>query len=129
MGMASTPAYWPNKKYRSSLQAVFLSCLSPRLLAASPLVLARSHCLNRQATQASLTKNTGHHCRRFLSCLSLRLLAASPLVLARSHCLNRQATQATSRKLYVCLEILCFLQLSEKSFHLEIVDFASHFPQ
>ena len=28
------------------------SCLSPRLLAAWPLVLARSHCLNRQATQA-----------------------------------------------------------------------------
>ena len=36
----------------------------------------------------------------------------------------------TSRKLYVCLEILCFLQLSEKkSLHQEIVDYASHFPR
>ena len=41
MGMASTPAYWPNKKYRSSLQTV------------SQLFLPHSNCLNRQATQAT----------------------------------------------------------------------------
>ena len=35
----------------------------------------------------------------------------------------------TSRKLYVSLEILLFLQLSEKSFLQEIVDCASHFPR
>ena len=45
MGMASTPAYWPNKKYRSSLQAVSQLSLpqAPRGFAArfSPLALLK----------------------------------------------------------------------------------------
>ena len=43
--------------------------------------------------------------------------------------LLRRRRSFTSRKLYVCLEILCFLQLFEKSFHQEIVDYPSHFPR
>ena len=54
MEMASTPAYWTNKKCWSSFRR-FLSCLSPRLLATLGFVITVSPLKNRQTTQASLT--------------------------------------------------------------------------